>query len=125
MSFDRMSLMFFIIISFLIILSASSMINLPKTGTSYYLIINFKLQKHMQQLSFTNHFITTAYLILIIQYCIVVCIHTSKQPPYDIILLQESERRCEELVMQVPDSTRPLLRQIEAMQVGFLYTIYS
>ncbi|KAK1436853.1 hypothetical protein QVD17_02637 [Tagetes erecta] len=29
---------------------------------------------------------------------------------------QESERRCEELVMQVPDSTRPLLRQIEAMQ---------
>ncbi|KAI3773361.1 hypothetical protein L1987_47888 [Smallanthus sonchifolius] len=29
---------------------------------------------------------------------------------------QESERRCEELVMQVPDSTRPLLRQIEAVQ---------
>ncbi|KAL4559982.1 hypothetical protein LXL04_032130 [Taraxacum kok-saghyz] len=29
---------------------------------------------------------------------------------------QESERRCEELVMQVPDSTRPLLRQIEAIQ---------
>ncbi|XP_076921572.1 golgin candidate 5-like [Bidens hawaiensis] len=29
---------------------------------------------------------------------------------------QESERRCEALVMQVPDSTRPLLRQIEAMQ---------
>ncbi|GJX40968.1 calcium/proton exchanger [Tanacetum coccineum] len=29
---------------------------------------------------------------------------------------QESERRCEELVMQVPDFTRPLLRQIEAMQ---------
>ncbi|XP_071686253.1 golgin candidate 5-like [Rutidosis leptorrhynchoides] len=29
---------------------------------------------------------------------------------------QASERRCEELVMQVPDSTRPLLRQIEAMQ---------
>ncbi|GAB2293529.1 hypothetical protein Dimus_027736 [Dionaea muscipula] len=27
-----------------------------------------------------------------------------------------SERRCEELVMQVPESTRPLLRQIEAMQ---------
>ncbi|KAL6497022.1 hypothetical protein OROGR_028951 [Orobanche gracilis] len=29
---------------------------------------------------------------------------------------QESERRCEELITQVPDSTRPLLRQIEAMQ---------
>ncbi|XP_076921402.1 golgin candidate 5-like [Bidens hawaiensis] len=29
---------------------------------------------------------------------------------------QESERRSEELVMQVPESTRPLLRQIEAMQ---------
>nr|XP_043617574.1 golgin candidate 5-like [Erigeron canadensis] len=29
---------------------------------------------------------------------------------------QESERRCEELVMQVPESTRPLLRQIETMQ---------
>ncbi|CAN0878199.1 Golgin candidate 5 [Linum grandiflorum] len=29
---------------------------------------------------------------------------------------QASERRCEELVSQVPDSTRPLLRQIEAMQ---------
>ncbi|KAL4583884.1 hypothetical protein LXL04_008469 [Taraxacum kok-saghyz] len=29
---------------------------------------------------------------------------------------QVSERRCEELVMQVPESTRPLLRQIEAMQ---------
>ncbi|XP_051147757.1 golgin candidate 5 [Andrographis paniculata] len=29
---------------------------------------------------------------------------------------QESERRCEELISQVPDSTRPLLRQIEAMQ---------
>lgn len=29
---------------------------------------------------------------------------------------QASERRCEELVTQVPDSTRPLLRQIEAMQ---------
>ncbi|XVE52075.1 hypothetical protein DITRI_Ditri02bG0091900 [Diplodiscus trichospermus] len=29
---------------------------------------------------------------------------------------QESERRCEELVTQVPESTRPLLRQIEAMQ---------
>ncbi|KAJ0458877.1 putative TATA element modulatory factor 1, TATA binding protein [Helianthus annuus] len=29
---------------------------------------------------------------------------------------QASERRCEELVMQVPESTRPLLRQIEAMQ---------
>ncbi|KAF5797871.1 hypothetical protein HanXRQr2_Chr07g0285951 [Helianthus annuus] len=27
-----------------------------------------------------------------------------------------SECRCEELVMQVPESTRPLLRQIEAMQ---------
>ncbi|GFP81860.1 golgin candidate 5 [Phtheirospermum japonicum] len=30
---------------------------------------------------------------------------------------QASERRCEELITQVPDSTRPLLRQIEAMQV--------
>ncbi|KAL9264236.1 Golgin putative 5-like protein [Drosera capensis] len=29
---------------------------------------------------------------------------------------QASERRCEELVMQLPESTRPLLRQIEAMQ---------
>ncbi|KAI3761564.1 hypothetical protein L1987_51984 [Smallanthus sonchifolius] len=29
---------------------------------------------------------------------------------------QASERRCEELVLQVPESTRPLLRQIEAMQ---------
>ncbi|CAN6441625.1 unnamed protein product [Victoria cruziana] len=29
---------------------------------------------------------------------------------------QESERRCEELKMQVPESTRPLLRQIEAMK---------
>nr|XP_043635693.1 golgin candidate 5-like [Erigeron canadensis] len=29
---------------------------------------------------------------------------------------QESERRCEVLVMEIPDSTRPLLRQIEAMQ---------
>ncbi|KAK4267436.1 hypothetical protein QN277_024216 [Acacia crassicarpa] len=29
---------------------------------------------------------------------------------------QESERRCEELVAQVPESTRPLLRQIEAIQ---------
>ncbi|KAG8643417.1 golgin candidate 5 isoform X2 [Manihot esculenta] len=29
---------------------------------------------------------------------------------------QASERRCEELVSQVPESTRPLLRQIEAMQ---------
>ncbi|KAL6568160.1 hypothetical protein OROHE_003844 [Orobanche hederae] len=29
---------------------------------------------------------------------------------------QESERRCEELITQLPDSTRPLLRQIEAMQ---------
>ncbi|KAK4780336.1 hypothetical protein SAY87_016442 [Trapa incisa] len=29
---------------------------------------------------------------------------------------QESERRCEELISQVPDSTRPLLRQIEAIQ---------
>ncbi|KAK1422474.1 hypothetical protein QVD17_25615 [Tagetes erecta] len=29
---------------------------------------------------------------------------------------QASERRCEELVMPVPESTRPLLRQIEAMQ---------
>jgi hypothetical protein len=29
---------------------------------------------------------------------------------------QASEHRCEELVMQVPESTRPLLRQIEAMQ---------
>ncbi|KAL0806042.1 hypothetical protein Bca101_098533 [Brassica carinata] len=38
---------------------------------------------------------------------------------------QASERRCEELITQVPESTRPLLRQIEAMQVvadpyGFL-----
>ena len=31
--------------------------------------------------------------------------------------IQASERRCEELITQVPDSTRPLLRQIEAMQV--------
>ncbi|KAI3953893.1 hypothetical protein MKW98_017717 [Papaver atlanticum] len=30
--------------------------------------------------------------------------------------LEASERRCEELVTQVPESTRPLLRQIEAMQ---------
>ncbi|KZV58192.1 golgin candidate 5 [Dorcoceras hygrometricum] len=29
---------------------------------------------------------------------------------------QASERRCEELVTQIPESTRPLLRQIEAMQ---------
>nr|XP_027186335.1 golgin candidate 5-like [Cicer arietinum] len=29
---------------------------------------------------------------------------------------QESERRCEELITQVVESTRPLLRQIEAMQ---------
>ncbi|XP_028756168.1 golgin candidate 5 isoform X2 [Neltuma alba] len=29
---------------------------------------------------------------------------------------QASERRCEELVAQVPESTRPLLRQIEAIQ---------
>ncbi|KAK8664270.1 hypothetical protein V6N13_084068 [Hibiscus sabdariffa] len=29
---------------------------------------------------------------------------------------QASERRCEELIAQVPESTRPLLRQIEAMQ---------
>ncbi|KAM7254654.1 hypothetical protein ACFE04_004034 [Oxalis oulophora] len=29
---------------------------------------------------------------------------------------QASERRCEELVTQVPESTRPLLRQIEAIQ---------
>ncbi|KAK6914874.1 TATA element modulatory factor 1 DNA binding [Dillenia turbinata] len=29
---------------------------------------------------------------------------------------RESERRCEELVIQVPESTRPLLKQIEAMQ---------
>lgn len=29
---------------------------------------------------------------------------------------QASERRCEELVTQLPESTRPLLRQIEAMQ---------
>ncbi|KAJ9568256.1 hypothetical protein OSB04_004222 [Centaurea solstitialis] len=29
---------------------------------------------------------------------------------------QASERRCEELVLQVPESTRPLLRQITAMQ---------
>lgn len=33
------------------------------------------------------------------------------------VYIQASERRCEELVTQVPDSTRPLLRQIEAMQV--------
>lgn len=33
------------------------------------------------------------------------------------IVIQASERRCEELITQVPDSTRPLLRQIEAMQV--------
>ncbi|GFZ04171.1 golgin Putative 5 [Actinidia rufa] len=32
------------------------------------------------------------------------------------ICIQASERRCEELVTQVPESTRPLLRQIEAMQ---------
>lgn len=35
----------------------------------------------------------------------------------DGIVAQASERRCEELVMQVSESTRPLLRQIEAMQV--------
>lgn len=29
---------------------------------------------------------------------------------------QATERRCEELISQVPESTRPLLRQIEAMQ---------
>ncbi|GAA0183592.1 hypothetical protein LIER_30974 [Lithospermum erythrorhizon] len=29
---------------------------------------------------------------------------------------QASERRCEELITQVPESTSPLLRQIEAMQ---------
>ncbi|XP_058112212.1 golgin candidate 5 [Magnolia sinica] len=29
---------------------------------------------------------------------------------------QASERRCEELITQLPESTRPLLRQIEAMQ---------
>lgn len=33
------------------------------------------------------------------------------------VVIQASERRCEELITQVPDSTRPLLRQIEAMQV--------
>ncbi|KAG5248657.1 golgin candidate [Salix suchowensis] len=32
------------------------------------------------------------------------------------IFKNASERRCEELITQVPDSTRPLLRQIEAMQ---------
>ncbi|PWA58863.1 hypothetical protein CTI12_AA395140 [Artemisia annua] len=32
--------------------------------------------------------------------------------------LSASERRCEELVTQVPESTRPLLRQIEAIQKG-------
>ncbi|PWA38351.1 TATA element modulatory factor 1 TATA binding protein [Artemisia annua] len=31
--------------------------------------------------------------------------------------LQASERQCEELVTQVPESTRPLLRQIEAIQI--------
>ena len=30
---------------------------------------------------------------------------------------QASEHRCEEVVTQLPESTRPLLRQIEAMQV--------
>ncbi|KAL5976866.1 hypothetical protein ACLOJK_021201 [Asimina triloba] len=34
----------------------------------------------------------------------------------DLANLQASERRCEELISQVPESTRPLLRQIEAMQ---------
>ncbi|RVW60930.1 Golgin candidate 5 [Vitis vinifera] len=33
-----------------------------------------------------------------------------------IVAIQASERRCEELITQVPESTRPLLRQIEAMQ---------
>ncbi|XP_027907561.1 uncharacterized protein LOC114166882 [Vigna unguiculata] len=33
---------------------------------------------------------------------------------------QASERRCEELITQVPESTRPLLRQIEAMQISCL-----
>ena len=40
-----------------------------------------------------------------------------------IIGVQASERRCEELVTQVPESTRPLLRQIEAMQVSHLLFI--
>ncbi|PWA99309.1 golgin candidate 5 [Artemisia annua] len=39
--------------------------------------------------------------------------HLILQYPY---LNMESERRCEELVTQVPESTRPLLRQIEAIQ---------
>ncbi|KAF8400818.1 hypothetical protein HHK36_014120 [Tetracentron sinense] len=40
------------------------------------------------------------------------------QVQYDmsIVGFQASERRCEELITQVPESTRPLLRQIEAMQ---------
>ncbi|MBA0864530.1 hypothetical protein Goshw_003927 [Gossypium schwendimanii] len=37
---------------------------------------------------------------------------------------QASERRCEELITQVPESTRPLLRQIEAMQVVVLWLMY-
>jgi TATA element modulatory factor len=36
-------------------------------------------------------------------------------------MLQASELRYNELVTQVPESTRPLLRQIEAMQVLSLY----
>ena len=34
-----------------------------------------------------------------------------------LLILQASELRYNELVTQVPESTRPLLRQIEAMQV--------
>jgi hypothetical protein len=45
------------------------------------------------------------------------------------LILQASELRYNELVTQVPESTRPLLRQIEAMQVlvflfGFSQTYF-
>ena len=40
-----------------------------------------------------------------------------------IVAIQASERRCEELITQVPESTRPLLRQIEAMQVELCFIL--
>ena len=41
----------------------------------------------------------------------------------EIVAIQASERRCEELITQVPESTRPLLRQLEAMQVELSFIL--
>jgi len=43
--------------------------------------------------------------------------HFSLSSLFYFLILQASELRYNELVTQVPESTRPLLRQIEAMQV--------